>query len=85
MNKSLKTRRTKGSPRLEEGIYMGEWVSINGIYLTTHKAVKGSKKVQYTFYVRLELRRAFSRYNKFCGSQKLRNVHQSQSNVTVLS
>jgi hypothetical protein len=48
MNKSFKTGRTKGSPRLEEGIYMGEWVSINGIYLTTHKdfgkAIKGSRE-----------------------------------------
>ena len=37
-----------GSPRLEEGIYMGEWVSINGIYLTTHKgfgkAVRGVRE-----------------------------------------
>jgi len=73
MNKSLKTGRTKGSPRLEEGIYMGEWVSISGIYLTTHKdfgkAVKGSKRVHYTFYTRLKLSRAFSRYNKIGGSQ----------------
>jgi len=73
MNKFLKTGRTKGSPRLEEGIYMGEWVSINGIYLTTHKefgkAIKGSKRVHYTFYTRLEWSRAFSRYNKICGFQ----------------
>jgi len=58
MNKCLKTGRTKRSPRLEEGIYMGEWASINGINLTNHKdfgkAVKGSKRVHYTFYTRLE-------------------------------
>jgi len=73
MNKPLKTGRTKGSPRLEEGIYMGEWVSINGIYLTAHKgfdkAVRGSKRVHYTFYTRLELSSALSRRNKICGSQ----------------
>jgi len=30
---------------------------------------KGSKRVHYTFYTRLELSRAFSRHNKICKSQ----------------
>jgi hypothetical protein len=89
MNKSLKPGRTKGSPRLEEGTYMGEWMSINGIYLTTHrdfgKAVTGVTEFITSFTQGLNEVHPSQDLLNFMEFKASLSVHQSQPIITVLS